>query len=141
MNLNKGPFCPRCAHPLLEYSHQSIRIDECSGCEGVWLDSGELGPLMQKPERLLWSPELNMKWERGREWIENTSDATKAELLASHRGKCPRCEIPLLSERLHGVEVDRCERCRGVWLDKGELASLAGTEPSLVTRILERLFG
>lgn len=141
MELNNGPFCPRCAHPLLEFTHQDIRIDECSRCEGIWLDSGEIGPLMEQPERLLWSPELNMKWERGREWIENTPGAVKADLFASHRGHCPRCEDPLHVEHMHGIDVDRCGTCNGVWLDKGELALLAGSEPGLVTRLLKRLFG
>lgn len=36
--------------------------------------------------------------------------------------KCPTCveENLIMSER-HGVEIDYCPRCRGVWLDKGEL--------------------
>jgi Zn-finger nucleic acid-binding protein len=36
--------------------------------------------------------------------------------------KCPACkEVVLsLSER-SGVEIDYCQSCRGVWLDRGEL--------------------
>ena len=36
--------------------------------------------------------------------------------------KCPRCGDPdlMMSER-QGVEIDFCPRCRGVWLDRGEL--------------------
>lgn len=34
---------------------------------------------------------------------------------------CPICTIALvMSERL-GIEVDYCPKCRGVWLDRGEL--------------------
>jgi Zn-finger nucleic acid-binding protein len=34
---------------------------------------------------------------------------------------CPNCEAELkLSER-QGVEIDYCPKCRGVWLDRGEL--------------------
>lgn len=34
---------------------------------------------------------------------------------------CPSCKTDLLmSERL-GVEIDYCPKCRGVWLDRGEL--------------------
>ncbi|RYC29385.1 recombination protein RecR [Lichenibacterium minor] len=34
---------------------------------------------------------------------------------------CPVCQADLLmSERL-GVEIDYCPKCRGVWLDRGEL--------------------
>ena len=34
---------------------------------------------------------------------------------------CPVCEMELKSTRRHGVTVDYCPRCRGVWLDRGEL--------------------
>jgi len=36
--------------------------------------------------------------------------------------KCPTCQSSdlVLSERL-GVEIDYCPKCRGVWLDRGEL--------------------
>jgi Zn-finger nucleic acid-binding protein len=38
---------------------------------------------------------------------------------------CPSCADTalLLSER-QGVEIDYCPRCRGVWLDRGELDKL-----------------
>jgi Zn-finger nucleic acid-binding protein len=35
--------------------------------------------------------------------------------------QCPNCgEVLVMSER-QGVEIDYCPKCRGVWLDKGEL--------------------
>ena len=37
---------------------------------------------------------------------------------------CPKCDVALLLARLHDVEVDVCHRCRGLWLDAGELRSL-----------------
>lgn len=38
---------------------------------------------------------------------------------------CPRCENRILFELdRHGVTVDRCEHCRGIWLDRGELDKL-----------------
>ena len=38
--------------------------------------------------------------------------------------KCPRCESALIELDRDGVTVDRCERCRGIWLDRGELEKL-----------------
>lgn len=36
--------------------------------------------------------------------------------------KCPRCpETDLLMAERQGVEIDYCPKCRGVWLDRGEL--------------------
>ncbi|MEN6330449.1 MAG: zf-TFIIB domain-containing protein [Smithella sp.] len=34
---------------------------------------------------------------------------------------CPICNVALqLSER-QGIEIDYCPKCRGIWLDRGEL--------------------
>lgn len=35
--------------------------------------------------------------------------------------KCPNCDEVLVMAERQGVEIDYCPRCRGVWLDKGEL--------------------
>ena len=35
--------------------------------------------------------------------------------------KCPICEIELQIAERQGVEIDYCSKCRGVWLDRGEL--------------------
>lgn len=34
---------------------------------------------------------------------------------------CPLCKEPLQTAERHGVEIDYCLKCRGVWLDRGEL--------------------
>jgi Zn-finger nucleic acid-binding protein len=34
---------------------------------------------------------------------------------------CPICKEPLQTAERHGVEIDFCVKCRGVWLDRGEL--------------------
>lgn len=35
--------------------------------------------------------------------------------------KCPNCDETLVMTERQGVEIDYCPKCRGVWLDKGEL--------------------
>jgi Zn-finger nucleic acid-binding protein len=35
--------------------------------------------------------------------------------------KCPMCQSPMDLRDKHGVEIDLCPRCRGIWLDRGEL--------------------
>ncbi len=34
--------CPKCGMDLVTIDYKGIQIDRCSGCEGVWLDAGEL---------------------------------------------------------------------------------------------------
>jgi Zn-finger nucleic acid-binding protein len=37
---------------------------------------------------------------------------------------CPRCKSALTARSRAGIEIDTCEKCGGVWLDKGELGKL-----------------
>lgn len=34
---------------------------------------------------------------------------------------CPICSVPLVMSDRQGIEIDYCPKCRGVWLDRGEL--------------------
>lgn len=43
---------------------------------------------------------------------------------------CPLCVDQTLDVTYHGgIEIDICPKCRGVWLDRGELEKLAGSKP------------
>jgi len=35
--------------------------------------------------------------------------------------KCPNCNETLIMADRQGIEIDYCPKCRGVWLDRGEL--------------------
>lgn len=48
---------------------------------------------------------------------------------------CPRCAQPLKEVQHHGIPVDICPRCEGVWLDKGELEALHLKSGSLLNFI------
>lgn len=37
---------------------------------------------------------------------------------------CPVCNVALTMTDRQGVEIDYCPKCRGVWLDRGELDKL-----------------
>jgi uncharacterized protein len=34
---------------------------------------------------------------------------------------CPVCKVDLVMTERQGIEIDYCPKCRGVWLDRGEL--------------------
>lgn len=39
--------------------------------------------------------------------------------------KCPTCpDTTLVMADRHGIEIDYCPACRGIWLDRGELDKL-----------------
>lgn len=38
--------------------------------------------------------------------------------------KCPVCNLDLQMTDRQGIEIDYCPKCRGIWLDRGELDKL-----------------
>jgi Zn-finger nucleic acid-binding protein len=45
--------------------------------------------------------------------------------------KCPNCEEVLIMSERQGIEIDYCPKCRGVWLDRGELDKIIEKNLSL----------
>jgi Zn-finger nucleic acid-binding protein len=37
---------------------------------------------------------------------------------------CPICNVDLLLAERQGIEIDYCPKCRGIWLDRGELEKI-----------------
>lgn len=59
----------------------------------------------------------------------------------SHYLRCPKCGGHLASKEYHGVQIEQCPDCEGVWLDGGELDQLATHhDPGLVGRFFGQLF-
>lgn len=48
--------------------------------------------------------------------------------------KCPVCNVELRMTDRHGVEIDYCPQCRGVWLDRGELDKIVAIAESQSSR-------
>jgi len=46
--------------------------------------------------------------------------------------KCPVCNLDLVMAERQGVEIDYCQKCRGVWLDRGELDKIIDRSTSEV---------
>ena len=42
--------------------------------------------------------------------------------------KCPNCSDEMILSDKNGVEIDYCPRCKGVWLDRGELEKLTNMQ-------------
>lgn len=42
--------------------------------------------------------------------------------------RCPACNEPMREMLKHDVLIDVCPRCRGVWLDRGELEKILAAE-------------
>ena len=94
-------------------------VDVCGTCHGTFFDSGE----MFMAAGISADPST---WDR-----TETGGAVKEGAL-----RCPRCESAVMKaqdvthEGKH-VEVDRCGKCGGIWLDKDELDTIVAIGDAL----------
>ena len=64
--------------------------------------------------------------------------AAKAQERKTHYMKCPKCGADLQTEGFHGVQIDRCPECHGLWLDAGEIdAVVAHEDKGLIGRVFD----
>ncbi|MEM2983135.1 MAG: zf-TFIIB domain-containing protein [Candidatus Bathyarchaeia archaeon] len=55
--------------------------------------------------------------------------------------RCPKCGSSLEEIKYQEVMIDRCQNCKGIWLDHGELELLAEGKASFTKGILSKIFG
>ena len=57
----------------------------------------------------------------------------------AHYMKCPKCGADLVTEEYHGIQVDNCPECKGMWLDAGEAEDLLRREDAGVINIFKSI--
>lgn len=72
---------------------------------------------------------------------EAASQQKNAEERKTHLGRCPACGGHLKPEQYHGVTIDRCGDCKGIWFDAGEAESLLDKNPGALTSFFGDLIG
>lgn len=102
--------CPACKDPLVVVERESIEVDWCPACHGVWFDAGELELLADKAGKTL----------------EPGMIGTPAGEVEEALRRCPRCRHKM--EKVAPANdddllLDRCTK-HGLWFDAGELGLL-----------------
>ena len=92
--------CPACQKHL----EQAGRTWKCESCDGAWVESEVLVPMLEQSASTL----VELPWKPGAE---------------DHVRRCPECAKVMESVKLGTVALDRCEP-HGVWFDAQELAAL-----------------
>jgi Zn-finger nucleic acid-binding protein len=92
--------CPICKTTL----EQAGRTYRCETCDGSWVRSDVLVPLLEQSASTL----VELDWEKSAE---------------DHHRTCPECGASMQTVKLGTVNLDRHEP-HGVWFDKKELAEL-----------------
>ncbi len=123
-------LCPVCTvefTPLL-LSNETI-IDYCKSCKGVWFDGKELEGV-RREEQVLQTILANTVLHPAPFRCKNCSSLnprmTKTCAACGKELKldCPNCARNLDEVQIGTLVVDRCRKCKGVWLDGGELTAL-----------------
>lgn len=67
--------------------------------------------------------------KKDRELLDKKHHEIELEEFQKHfKNHCPKCGEALKEEEFHGINIDRCTGCNGVWLDNGELDLLTSEE-------------
>ena len=70
--------------------------------------------------------------ERRKKWAQEQAGKMaveqKEQLKQLHWMKCPKCGMDLKEIEIHGVKVDQCASCGGVFLDAGEMEQIESHE-------------
>ena len=107
--------CPKCKILMgQDWLHHQV-IERCAGCNGIFLDEGELGHLI----RLM---EIYKGISLEEKEIETLDEIDRYPHI------CPADASEMSREDYGGLPVDVCHECHGVWLDDGELISLKKSE-------------
>jgi Zn-finger nucleic acid-binding protein len=88
-----------------------IQLDQCGQCGGIWCDKWELFPIDPDEAERLDSVDEKLLTAPG-------ELATKTVYCPRCTGKLQSCSDPMLPKDL---QLKRCWRCDGIWLNRGEL--------------------
>ncbi|HXJ20346.1 MAG TPA: zf-TFIIB domain-containing protein [Polyangia bacterium] len=102
--------CVKCNSILDRATFQGLEVDLCPKCGGLWLDRGEITRAARLPEKEL---------ARLRSLL--TGPAGPPPIPTESVAPCPACPGNLSEVMLGTVHVDYCDRCQGIFLDRGEL--------------------
>ncbi|MBN1444932.1 MAG: zf-TFIIB domain-containing protein [Candidatus Omnitrophica bacterium] len=96
--------CPRCGIALTETEYRpGTPVFWCGLCSGLWVNGSELYEIFE------------------------ISENADFQAVSREARTCPGCGNPLFyTVKFPGTEiaVDICEKCKGIWFDRGELQKI-----------------
>lgn len=102
-------FCKRCDTDMQTVFYEGVAIQLCMSCKGVYLTRRRLEIIKDSRE------------------IEIAKDTPKPRKGPEVPRCCPNCQDIMKKAKYGKIRptmIDYCETCNGIWLDKGELASI-----------------
>lgn len=125
--------CPVCLGARMEKTRVGARgelvLDSCRRCGGIWFELGEVQRLKRLRPQTLWdrvglrdTPVVAQCHE-----CHAPLDRNAARCGACNRPNsiaCPACDRTMDAQTEHGLRLDVCRDCKGVWFDHVELAAI-----------------
>ena len=78
--------------------------------------------------------------ERRKKWAQEQAQklqtGEKERLKQLHYMKCPKDGMDLKTIEFHGISIDQCGNCGGVWFDAGEVDQLLGKDSGVMSKVL-----
>ncbi|MDX1584590.1 MAG: zf-TFIIB domain-containing protein [Thermoanaerobaculia bacterium] len=125
--------CPVCKDPLIVVERDSIEVDYCIRCHGLWFDEGEIELLGKMAGVMIDSASLE----------KELPSASGEKYL-----RCPRCTAKMRKVDLYRGDrpliVDFCPKEHGFWFDEGEIGGLiseSGPTSSTATGLITKFLG
>ena len=94
--------CPSDNAALHRHQYDNVQLHACGRCRGIWLDVRSLSRLLGTP-------------------FQKPGAAVVGKI---GKRPCPQCRNAMRVRELHGITVDVCLKCEGIWLDVGELEAI-----------------
>ncbi len=104
--------CPKCDSAFEKIFVETIELDRCTNCKGIWFDSGELKEILKIKN--------SEKVDIGDQKVGKRNDNIK-------NVRCPKCNqimAPMVDLKQSHIWYEYCGSCGGVYLDAGELKDL-----------------
>ena len=114
--------CPKCIGNLQDDFIEKYSVDVCYVCKGIWFDQDELVKIIKQD-----SQDTTFNSDIGHPDYDPPKEIK--DLIKGFNdkiGQCPRCIGTTMVKKCykHGVTVDICPKCQGIWLDGGEIFQL-----------------
>lgn len=100
--------CPKCQGEFETVTYESIEVDRCTHCKGIWFDFLE---------------QEDLKKIEGSENIDIGDEQTGGKYNQMRKINCPRCDVTMLAmvdkDQFH-IKYESCPGCFGTFFDAGE---------------------
>lgn len=102
-------MCPKCRREEMKReTFAGIEIDRCPVCKGMYFDKGELEQMIIKNQT-----------------ADTFAFSAMSDAMDQVPAHCTRCDLPMTAHKGPAdLLVDVCDKCGGIFLDQGELATL-----------------